>query len=178
VEAAILSNLRQIQSVTTAVVKHLGEDLTGIKIAIWGLAFKANTDDTRDSPSLTVSKTLSELGAEVVVYDPLAKGEEMKWFTMVESSLVACNGANALIVLTEWPEFAEVDPNLVKEKLSPSPLIFDTRKILDQKNGPEFLVTSRLLVSDEDLTRGWSVWLYWVKSLPRANRSRSKSNLD
>jgi UDPglucose 6-dehydrogenase len=57
----------------------------------------------------------------------------MKWFTMVESSLVACNGANALIVLTEWPEFAEVDPNLVKEKLSPSPLIFDTRKILDQK---------------------------------------------
>jgi UDPglucose 6-dehydrogenase len=133
VEAAILSNLRQIQSVTTAVVKHLGEDLTGIKIAIWGLAFKANTDDTRDSPSLTVSETLSKLGAEVVVYDPLAKGDEMKWFTMVESPLVACDGANALLVLTEWPEFAEVDPDLVKEKLSPSPLIFDTRKILDQK---------------------------------------------
>jgi UDPglucose 6-dehydrogenase len=133
VEAAILSNQRQIQSVTKTVVKHLGEDLSGVKIAIWGLAFKANTDDTRDSPALEVSKGLSDLGAEVVVYDPLANSDEMNWLKMVESPIIACEGASALLVLTEWPEFTEVDPNLVKEKLTPSPLIFDTRRVLDPK---------------------------------------------
>jgi UDPglucose 6-dehydrogenase len=133
IEAAIDSNANQIRSVSNAVIIHLGEDLTGIKLAIWGLAFKSNTDDTRDSPSLEVTKTLSNLGAEVVVYDPLAKGEENNWLKMVESPLVACEGASALLVLTEWAEFSEVDPDLVKKKLTPSPLIFDTRRVLDPK---------------------------------------------
>jgi UDPglucose 6-dehydrogenase len=133
IEAAIASNEAQMKGVSKAVVDHLGEDLSGIKIAIWGLAFKANTDDTRDSPSIEVSKTLSDLGAHVVVHDPLAKGDEMNWLKMVESPLVACEGASALLILTEWPEYAEVEPNLVKEKLNSSPLIFDTRRVLDSK---------------------------------------------
>jgi UDPglucose 6-dehydrogenase len=133
VEAAINSNLAQIKSITNAVVNHLGKALSGTKVAIWGLAFKAHTDDTRDSPSLAVSQRLSDLGAEVFVYDPLANGEQMNWLTMVESPLVACEGASALLVLTEWPEFSEVDPDLVKKKLTPSPLIFDTRRVLDPK---------------------------------------------
>lgn len=145
VEAAINSNQRQIQSVTAAVLKHLGEDLTGIKVAIWGLAFKANTDDTRDSPSLTVSKSLSSLGAEVIVYDPLAKAEGMMWFKMAESPLVACEGASALLVLTEWAEFAEVDPDLVKQRLSPVPLIFDTRRILDPKKWSRIFSKYRII---------------------------------
>jgi UDPglucose 6-dehydrogenase len=97
------------------------------------LDFKANTDDARDSPAIEVSKMLSDQGAQVVVYDPLAKGDEMSWLKMVESPLVACEGASALLVLTEWPEFTEADPNLVKAKLTSSPFIFDTRRVLDPK---------------------------------------------
>jgi UDPglucose 6-dehydrogenase len=145
VEAAIASNQHQIQSVSAAVAKHFGEDLTGVKIAIWGLAFKANTNDTRDSPSLTVSKTLSDHGAEVVVYDPLAKGDEMNWFKMVESPSVACEGASALLVLTEWPEFAEVNPELVKQSLSQSALIYDTRRILDPKKWSEVFSNFKII---------------------------------
>jgi UDPglucose 6-dehydrogenase len=145
VEAAIKSNQDQMQSVATAVVKYLGENLSGIKVAIWGLAFKANTDDTRDSPSLAVSKSLSDRGAEVVVYDPLAKGDEINWLKMVESPLVACEGASALLVLTEWPEFTEVDPNLVKEKLTSAPLIFDTRRVLNPKKWSEVFGNFRVV---------------------------------
>jgi UDPglucose 6-dehydrogenase len=145
VEAAIKSNQDQMQSIATAVVKHLGENLSGIKVAIWGLAFKANTDDTRDSPSLAVSKSLSDRGAEVVVYDPLAKGDELNWLKMVESPLAACEGASALLILTEWPEFAELDPNLVKEKLTSSPLIFDTRRVLNPKKWSDVFSNFRVV---------------------------------
>jgi UDPglucose 6-dehydrogenase len=133
IEAAIHSNQTQMQNVSAAVLNNFGQDLSGIKVAIWGLAFKANTDDARDSPAIEVSKMLSDQGAQVVVYDPLAKGDEMSWLKMVESPLVACEGASALLVLTEWPEFTEADPNLVKAKLTSSPFIFDTRRVLDPK---------------------------------------------
>jgi UDPglucose 6-dehydrogenase len=131
VEAAVESNQNQIHSISNAVVSFFGGNLSGLKVAIWGLAFKANTDDTRDSPSIEISRKLAGLGAEVVVYDPMAKNIDMNWITMMDSAVAACDGASALLVLTEWPEFSEVDPVLVKTRLNISPLIFDTRRILN-----------------------------------------------
>jgi UDPglucose 6-dehydrogenase len=131
VEAAVKSNHNRIHDIAAAVARDLGDNLSGLKVAIWGLAFKANTDDTRDSPSIEISRKLAELGAEVVVYDPMAKGSEMNWLKMVDSPLAACEGASALLVLTEWPEFSEVDPGLVETRLKTFPLVFDTRRILN-----------------------------------------------
>ena len=145
IEAAIQSNQSQMQNVSTAVLNFFGQDLSGIKVAIWGLAFKANTNDTRDSPAIEVSKMLSDQGAQVIVYDPLAKGDEMSWLKMVESPIVACEGASALLVITEWPEFAEADPNLVKAKMTSSPLIFDTRRVLDPKKWAEVFSNFRIV---------------------------------
>lgn len=131
VEAAIESNQNRIHGIAAAVADDLGGNLSGLKVAIWGLAFKANTDDTRDSPSVGISKDLADLGAEVVVYDPMAKGNNMDWIRMVDSPLAACEDASALIVLTEWHEFSEVDPSQVQERLTASPIVVDTRRILD-----------------------------------------------
>jgi UDPglucose 6-dehydrogenase len=61
----------------------------------------------------------------------MAKGNDMDWIRMVDSPLAACEDASALIVLTEWHEFSEVEPSQVKEKLTSSPIIVDTRKVLD-----------------------------------------------
>jgi UDPglucose 6-dehydrogenase len=131
VEAAVKSNQSRINSIATSVAGDLGQNLSGLRVAIWGLAFKANTDDTRDSPSIGISRKLADLGAQVVVYDPMAKGDDMDWLTMADSPLAACEGASALLVLTEWPEFSDVEPRLVKEKLTASPIIVDTRRVLD-----------------------------------------------
>lgn len=131
VEAAVKSNQSRINSIANSVAGDLGQNLSGLRVAIWGLAFKANTDDTRDSPSIGISRKLADLGAEVVVYDPMAKGGDMDWLKMADSPLAACEGASALLVLTEWPEFSDVEPRLVKEKLTASPIIVDTRRVLD-----------------------------------------------
>jgi UDPglucose 6-dehydrogenase len=133
VEAAVKSNQNRIHGIASAVAVDLGDNLSGHKVAIWGLAFKANTDDTRDSPSIGISRKLADLGAELVVYDPMAKGNDIDWLKMVDSPLAACEGASALLVLTEWQEFSEVDPSFVREKLASSPLILDTRRILDAR---------------------------------------------
>jgi len=131
VEAAVKSNHNRIHDIAATVARDLGDNLSGLKVAIWGLAFKANTDDARDSPSIEISRKLADLGAEVVVYDPMAKASDMNWLKMADSPLAACEGASALLVLTEWPEFSEVDPILVETKLKKLPLVFDTRRILN-----------------------------------------------
>jgi UDPglucose 6-dehydrogenase len=145
VEAAVKSNLSRINSIATSVASDLGQNLLGLKVAIWGLAFKANTDDTRDSPSIGISRILADLGAEVVVYDPMAKGGDMDWLTMADSPLAACEGASALLVLTEWPEFSDVEPRLVKERLTASPIIVDTRRVLDAQAWSTFFSKFRVI---------------------------------
>lgn len=145
VEAAVKSNLSRINSIATSVASDLGQNLSGLKVAIWGLAFKANTDDTRDSPSIGISRKLADLGAEVVVYDPMAKGDDMDWLTMADSPLAACEGASALLVLTEWPEFSDVEPRLVKERLTASPIIVDTRRVLDAQAWSTFFSKFRVI---------------------------------
>lgn len=90
----------------------LGE-LPGKRIALWGAAFKPGTDDVRDSPGLDVGDRLSRLGAEVVVYDPQATGNALVAFPHLgyaDSAASAAREADAVLVVTAWPEFAEIDP--------------------------------------------------------------------
>jgi UDPglucose 6-dehydrogenase len=100
------------QQVVDLVRRLLGQ-LAGKRIALWGAAFKPGTDDVRDSPGLDVADRLSRLGAEVVVYDPQAAGNALVAFPHLgyaDSAVAAAHQADAVLVVTAWPEFAAIDP--------------------------------------------------------------------
>jgi UDPglucose 6-dehydrogenase len=118
------------------VVAHFGADLAGRTIALWGLAFKPNTDDMREAPARAVIDGLTQRGARVVAYDPVAMNEarrvlgERPEVRYANSPLSACEGADALVVVTEWKEFRSPDFDLLREKLK-ARCIFDGRNIFD-----------------------------------------------
>jgi UDPglucose 6-dehydrogenase len=118
------------------VEKRLGMDLSGRKIALWGLAFKPNTDDMREAPSLAIVQGLVERGAAVVAYDPVAMDEARRVFASVAglsfaaSPLDAVVGADALLVITEWQEFRSPDFAELRRRLK-QPLVFDGRNLYD-----------------------------------------------
>ena len=110
----VAANERQFDTVASGVEAAAGGRLDGLIVAAWGLTFKAGTDDLRDSPSVSVIKRLRERGASVRAYDPTLPELE-KWglsglgITVCDEPYLACSGASALVVLTEWPEFREAD---------------------------------------------------------------------
>lgn len=108
-------------------------EMTGKKVAVWGLSFKPNTDDLRESPALKIVSLLKEKGAEVAAYDPVsAEGAKrlMTWLVTTDSPYDAAAGAEALAVVTDWNMFKEV--NLEKLKgLMKRPLIFDGRNVYE-----------------------------------------------
>src|SRR6266581_2078324 len=129
-EANEVQKLRLIEKITN----RLGTDLAGRKIALWGLAFKPNTDDMREAPSQTIVSGLVGRGAAVVAYDPVAMDEAKRVFgpmpglSYAESPLDAVGGADALVVVTEWKEFRSPDFGELKERLK-APLLFDGRNL-------------------------------------------------
>jgi UDPglucose 6-dehydrogenase len=114
--------------------KHLGS-LVGKEIALLGVAFKPNTDDIREATSLVLSGRLAGEGANVRVYDPVAatRADEMLAGARIsDSALEAVDGADAAVLVTEWPEFADLDWAEVREKMR-VPLIVDGRNFLDRQ---------------------------------------------
>ena len=115
--------------------RHFGS-LSGRRIALWGLAFKANTDDLREAPSLSLIDDLTREGASVQAYDPAARHEARKLFekngnvTIVDSAIDALEGADALAIVTEWQEFRSPDFAAIRQKLN-TPAIFDGRNLYD-----------------------------------------------
>jgi UDPglucose 6-dehydrogenase len=115
--------------------RHFGS-LAGKRIALWGLAFKANTDDLREAPSLSLIDDLTRGGASVQAYDPAAGHEARKLFaksgnvTIVDSAIDALEGADALAIVTEWQEFRSPDFDAIRQKLK-TPAIFDGRNLYD-----------------------------------------------
>jgi UDPglucose 6-dehydrogenase len=115
--------------------RHFGS-LSGKRIALWGLAFKANTDDMREAPSLSLIDDLTRGGASVQAYDPAAGNEARKLFEknanvkIVDSAIDALEGADALAIVTEWQEFRSPDFAAIKAKLK-SPAVFDGRNLYD-----------------------------------------------
>ena len=103
----IQTNDEQYERIALKVVDVCGGSVTGKTIAAWGLTFKAHTDDLRDSPSIAILTLLHKMGATIRAYDASARAvEQYAWIERCSSALEACEGADALAVLTEWPEFA------------------------------------------------------------------------
>jgi UDPglucose 6-dehydrogenase len=112
--------------------KHLGS-LAGKRIALLGLAFKPNTDDMRDAASLVLAARVQADGARVAAYDPVATPEASRLLTGVDfadSALEAVEGADALVLVTEWAEFAELDLAAVAARMEGN-LVVDGRNFLD-----------------------------------------------
>src|SRR5512145_1558658 len=115
---------------------RLGKDLRGRTIALWGLAFKANTDDMREAPSRIVIADLLAAGAAVRGYDPAAGEQARKIFqdeksvAIVDSAMAALEGADVLAIVTEWQEFRSPDFAAIRERLK-TPAIFDGRNLYD-----------------------------------------------
>jgi UDPglucose 6-dehydrogenase len=136
---AIASNDEQLARVVSKVTAACGGSLDGVAVAVWGLTFKANTDDRRDSPSLDVSHRLSGLGAQVQAFDPTvgADGDEggdgpedLRGLQLRPDPYDAATGARALVVLTEWDEFRWLDFSRVLAVME-KPNIVDARNLLD-----------------------------------------------
>jgi UDPglucose 6-dehydrogenase len=130
IDAAIASNEKAHKRVADRVMQALGGSLVDKTIAVLGLTFKANTDDTRESPAIAVIERLIGRGAKVVAHDPMVSSYPLTGLTIVESPTKAATGADALIVLTEWPEFGELVAGELLEVMSGT-CVVDTRNILD-----------------------------------------------
>jgi UDPglucose 6-dehydrogenase len=125
-------NELQKRRVVGKLQKHLGP-LLGKRVALLGLAFKPHTDDMREASSLVLAARLEGEGAEVAVYDPVAAGAAQGMLGGAEfrdSALEALDGADAAILVTEWPEFAELDWAVAAERMN-RPLLIDGRNFLD-----------------------------------------------
>jgi UDPglucose 6-dehydrogenase len=135
-EAVEGANDRQKRVLVDKVVARFGDDLAGRTFAIWGLAFKPNTDDMREAPSLTVIGELTRRGALVRAYDPVATEEARRLLdgtpglSFVDSAAAALTGADALLVVTEWKEFRNPDFDAIKAELK-RPVILDGRNLYD-----------------------------------------------
>jgi UDPglucose 6-dehydrogenase len=134
-EETIAINDNQHQLLVEKALKRLGE-LKGKKIAMLGLAFKPETDDMREAPSIKIANTLTELGAEVAAYDPVAAANALKVIgdkiMYAASAIEAAAQADALFIITEWKEFKQVNlPAIVKSMKQP--IIFDGRNCLSDE---------------------------------------------
>jgi len=145
-EAVEAVNAAQKQVLFRRIAAHFGGDLVGRTIALWGLAFKPNTDDMREAPSRVLMEALWAAGARVRAYDPVAMGEAQRLYAdrldadptdgrpaplaLCASAGEALEGADALAIATEWQEFRSPDFDLLRERLA-APVIFDGRNLYD-----------------------------------------------
>lgn len=131
-EAIDAVNEKQRLSVI-AKLREFVPDLNGKKIAVWGLSFKPKTDDIREAPSLAIIAELQKLGASVTAFDPVsvqAAGKVLKGVTFTDTPLTALDGAHAVIVVTEWDLFRELDKEKMKSLMA-SPNVIDGRNMYD-----------------------------------------------
>jgi UDPglucose 6-dehydrogenase len=150
VEAA---NEAQKHVLAEKVVARFGEDLSGRRFAIWGLAFKPNTDDMREAPSRVIIADLLARGATVCVYDPVAMHEAHRLLGdsagvgYADSPMQALEGADALVIVTEWKEFRSPDFDAIRNALK-QPLVIDGRNMyppaLPRAAGLDYISIGRL----------------------------------
>jgi UDPglucose 6-dehydrogenase len=129
-EAAVAANNDHRARIVEKVVRAAGGDLQGRVIALWGLTFKAGTNDLRDSPAREMAVELARLGASVRAYDPTVAEGVVDDVLVCSSPLDAATDADVLLVATEWPEFADLDLTSVRAAMA-RPAIVDARNVLD-----------------------------------------------
>lgn len=132
-------NDRQKHVLADKIKARFGNDLSGKNFAVWGLAFKPDTDDMRYAPSITVITDLTDAGATVAAYDPKAVEEARECYLKDNKSVTYCESkydtlaeADALVLITEWKEFRSPDFYEIKQRLN-TPIIFDGRNQYDSK---------------------------------------------
>lgn len=145
VESARVTNAGQAERIASALAGIVGIPLQRARITAMGLTFKAGTSDMRDSPALAICAQLSDAGAQVTGYDPRMAALDQAslrdaLIVAVDDPYLAAKEADAIVVLTEWPEFRELDWALIAEQ-APGAVVLDTRNVLD-----------RALLADTDLT--------------------------
>jgi len=129
-------NQRQQDVLFEKIANHFAEGLTGRTLALWGLAFKPNTDDMREAPSRRLMESLWNAGARVRAFDPAAWEEALRIYgerddlLLTQDAMSAVEGADALVIVTEWTEFRSPDFAAIARKLD-QPLLFDGRNMFD-----------------------------------------------
>ena len=133
-EAVTSVNYDQKRVLVEKIAGHFGENLDGLRFAVWGLAFKPNTDDIREASSLVIIEELLKRGASISAFDPEAmkntRGRIGDVIDYAGSNYEALKGADALVVVTEWTEFREPDFDRMKSLLK-QPVVFDGRNIFN-----------------------------------------------
>jgi UDPglucose 6-dehydrogenase len=130
-EAIEVNNVVQ-KRIIERILSSLDESISGKRIAVWGLTFKANTDDLRDSPAIQIVSALLGLGAQIRCFDPTVRviPPAIRQAEIVDSVETSCEGAELLLVLTEWSQFSQINPIAIAKKMT-SKRIIDCRNILD-----------------------------------------------
>lgn len=156
-EAVTEVNTHQKQRLVNKVMEYYSGHIEGRTFALWGLAFKPDTDDIREAPSLDIIKTLTLEGAKVVAYDPEAIDNVRRYFkdnkslSFVENEYDALNNADALLIATEWAQFRTPDFDAIKMKLK-IPVIFDGRNLYEpviaEQNGFHYESIGRKTVGE------------------------------
>ena len=133
-DAVEVANERQKHRLYEKLSKLLGGKLKGARIAIWGLAFKPQTDDMREAPALVLIDELLEAGASVIAHDPAAVHEARRRLgdriEYADDNYAALDGADALVVVTDWNEYRRIDPARAKQLLR-RPVIVDGRNLYE-----------------------------------------------
>jgi UDPglucose 6-dehydrogenase len=128
--------LRQRRLVVDKIVRRFGEDLSGRHFGLWGLAFKPNTDDMREAPSLDIIKGLVSRRGTVTAYDPVATSNarqamgDSTGVSFATTAMDAVRGTDALVIATEWKEFRSPDFPGIKAAMK-TPILFDGRNLYD-----------------------------------------------
>ena len=143
-EQIVKINTWQQERISSIVVKNLFGTLSNKKLAILGFSFKANTNDTRESPSIAISKNLLKEGSKLNFYDPKVNKDDIlkefqenkfeKNLNVCETVIDAAKGADAIIVLTEWEEFSNLDWNSIFQVMRKPSWVFDSRSYLNTDN--------------------------------------------
>ena len=170
-EAVEAANHAQKDVLIGKIEQRFGADLTGREFAVWGLAFKPNTDDMREAPSRRLIAALLERGATVRAYDPVAIDEARRVFALdfgadatalarlhlVDTQDAAVTGADALVIVTEWKEFRSPDFTRLKAELK-APVIFDGRNLYEPdamaELGIDYYAIGRPYVDPQSSSRG------------------------
>ncbi|AOR67299.1 UDP-glucose 6-dehydrogenase [Burkholderia stabilis] len=170
-EAVEAANHAQKDVLIGKIEQRFGADLTGREFAVWGLAFKPNTDDMREAPSRRLIAALLERGATVRAYDPVAVDEARRVFALdfgddaaalarlhlVDTQDVAVTGADALVIVTEWKEFRSPEFTRLKAELK-APVIFDGRNLYEPdamaELGIDYYAIGRPYVDPQSSSRG------------------------
>jgi len=136
VDAVQCVNQRQRHTFAQRVIDHFGDNCSNTTLAVWGLAFKARTDDVRESPAIAAINMFIESGMTIRAHDPEAMANAQTELdanvTMCEDEYDMLKGADALVIFTDWPKFRTPDFELIAERM-PCKLIFDGRNMYDPK---------------------------------------------